>query len=55
MAEPALQAPPPFAAANVRGLVFDLDGTLTDDDKRGFERHSLSSPHRRGVPEPRWR
>jgi hypothetical protein len=28
-----------------------LDGTLTADDKRGFERHSLSSPHRRRVPE----
>jgi len=28
-----------------------LDGTLTDDEKQGFERHSLSSPHRRGVPE----
>ncbi len=25
-----------------------LDGTLTEDEKRGFERHSLSSPHRRG-------
>lgn len=28
-----------------------LDGALTEDEKRGFERHSLSSPHRRGVPE----
>jgi phosphoglycolate phosphatase len=30
MAEPAGQAPPPFDAANVRGLIFDLDGTLVD-------------------------
>lgn len=28
-----------------------LDGTLTDAEKRDFERHSLSSPERRRVPE----
>jgi hypothetical protein len=28
-----------------------LDVTLTEDEKRGLERHSLSSPNRRGVPE----
>jgi hypothetical protein len=28
-----------------------LDGTLTDEEKRGFERHSLSLPHRRGELE----